>query len=62
MTWRESPQPLLPSYNFAETFIVPAACEAYRLSPLGSESVTVIRANLRAEWFQRQESQWLTPD
>ena len=46
-------------YNFAETFIVPAACGNFRLRALGSEPVTVIRAHLRADWFEREENQWL---
>ena len=46
-------------YNFAETFIVPAACGSFCLSALGDAPVTVIRAYLRTEWFAREENQWL---
>ena len=49
-------------FHVAETFIVPAACGAFRLSALGSEPAAVIRAYLRPAWFQREENQWLTLD
>ncbi len=46
-------------FNIAETFIVPAACGAFRLTALGDSPVTVIRAYLRPAWFEREENQWL---
>ena len=46
-------------FNIAETFVVPAACSAFSLSPLDDRPVTVIRAYLRAEWFARAENRWL---
>ncbi len=49
-------------FNIVETFIVPAACGEFRLSALGSEPVTVIRAYLRGGWFEREENQWLKLD
>ena len=54
------PSPL--RFNWAETFVVPAACGSFRLSALGDQPVTVIRAYLRAEWFARAENQWLKLD
>ena len=46
-------------YNIAETVIVPAAAGSFRLSPRGSQTATVIRAYLKADWFQRDENSWL---
>lgn len=49
-------------FNRAETFVVPAACGAGRLSARGDRPVTVIRAYLRAECFGRPENRWLKLD
>lgn len=45
----ESPENLFEPYevHYAETFIVPAAAGAYRIRPLGGETVKVIRAYVR---------------
>ncbi len=46
-------------FNFAETFIVPAACETFRLSACGDDLVTVVRACLRRSWFEASENRWI---
>ena len=46
-------------YNALETFVAPAAASRFRLSPVGGQAVTVLRACLRPEWFQRAENSWL---
>ncbi len=45
--------------QFAETYVVPAACGRFTLRALDAVPATIIRAYLRAEWFSRAENQWL---
>ena len=46
-------------FNFAETFIVPAATGNYRLQAIGDTPITIIKSFLRREWFEQEENQWL---
>lgn len=47
-------------YHYAETFIIPAAAQTYRLVNTEDTSVRVVRAFLKASWFQKAENQWLS--
>src|SRR5205085_2282043 len=55
----ELPDGQRPRFSFAETFVVPAAANHYRLVNPTGQSIKVIRASLKAEWFTRAENGWL---
>lgn len=47
-------------YHYAETFIVPAAADTFRLLNEGSGEVKVVRAFMKADWFAQEENRWLS--
>jgi len=47
-------------YNYAETFIIPAKARTFRLVNNGDGEVKVIRAFMKAAWFEKAENQWLS--
>jgi len=49
-------------FNFAETFIIPAGAVDFALHAIGDEPVVIMVAELRREWFRKEENQWLKID
>jgi mannose-6-phosphate isomerase class I len=46
-------------FNYAETFVVPAAAEAFTLFNEGEGTAWVIVASFKPDWFTRPENEWL---
>jgi mannose-6-phosphate isomerase class I len=46
-------------FNYAETFVVPAATEAFTLTNEGDSTAWVVIASLKPDWFARPENRWL---
>jgi mannose-6-phosphate isomerase class I len=46
-------------FNYAETFVVPAAAKTYTLVNHGDRTAWVVCAYLKPEWFARPENSWL---
>jgi len=46
-------------YNFAETFIIPAATQSFTLRHIGDSEVKIMCAFMKPEWFDREENQWI---
>lgn len=50
-------------FNYAETFILPAAAETFTLINEGKSTAWVVIASLKPEWFDKPENVWLrAPD
>src|SRR5262249_572414 len=55
----ELPDGQKPQFSFAETFVIPAATDHYRLVSPDGEPLKVVKAFLKPEWFTRPENGWL---
>lgn len=46
-------------FNYAETFIIPAAAGKFTLYAVGDAPVVIMQSFLRRDWFEKEENQWL---
>jgi mannose-6-phosphate isomerase class I len=59
--WLETAAGKRQRFNYAETFVVPAASESYQLVNEGGGEVKVVQASLKPEWFEEPSHDWLQP-
>jgi len=55
----ELPDGQCPRFCYAETFVVPAATDHYRLVSSNGTPNMVVKAFMKSEWFERAENRWL---
>ena len=47
------------TYYYAETIVIPAAAEKYRLINPNEKAIKVVCAYLKPDWFDQEKNQWL---